>query len=177
MIHSFFVPAFRMKQDVLPGRYTTAWFQPTKTGRFHLYCTEYCGTNHSMMGGSVVVMEPADYERWLSRGSIGASMAATGAKLFQQYHCNGCHGANQTVRAPMLEGVFGGPVPIREGESTRMITADERYIRDSILLPQTQVVAGYDPVMPSYEGQISEPDLLQIIAYIKSLGRSKGGGR
>ncbi len=177
VIHSFFVPAFRMKQDVLPGRYTSTWFQPTKTGRFHLYCAEYCGTNHSMMGGSVVVLEPADYERWLSRGSIDGSMASTGAKLFQQYHCNGCHGANPTVRAPRLEGVFGGPVPVQKGKSIRMVTADERYIRDSILLPQTQVVAGYDPVMPSYEGQISEPDLLQIIAYIKSLGRSKGGGR
>jgi len=177
VIHSFFVPAFRMKQDALPGRYTTTWFQPTKTGRFHLYCAEYCGTNHSVMGGWVVVMEPADYERWLSRGSIGESMVTAGAKLFQQYHCSGCHGDNPTVRAPRLEGVFGGPVPIREGESTRMITADERYIRDSILLPQTQVVAGYDPVMPSYEGQIGEPDLLRIIAYIKSLGRGKGGGR
>ena len=114
VIHSFFVPAFRMKQDVLPGRYTTAWFQPTRTGRFHLYCAEYCGTNHSVMGGFVYVMEPADYERWLSRGSVGESMVTAGAKLFQQYHCNGCHGANPTVRAPRLEGVFGGPVPSRK---------------------------------------------------------------
>jgi cytochrome c oxidase subunit II len=174
VIHSFFVPAFRMKQDVLPGRYTSAWFQPTKTGRFHLYCAEYCGTNHSVMGGFVYVMEPADYERWLSQGSVGESMVTAGAKLFQQYHCNGCHGDNPTVRAPRLEGVFGGPVPVQEGGSTRMVVADDRYLRDSILMPQSQVVAGYDPVMPSYEGQISEPDLLQILAYIKSLGRNGG---
>ncbi len=177
VIHSFFVPAFRMKQDVLPGRYTETWFQPTKAGRFHLYCAEYCGTNHSAMGGWVFVMEPAEYEQWLARGTTGGSMVSAGAQLFQKYHCNGCHGENQTVRAPRLEGVFGGPVPIREGQSTRLITADERYIRDSILMPQTQVVAGYDPVMPSYEGQIGEPDLLQIIAYIKSLGKIQGGER
>jgi cytochrome c oxidase subunit II len=174
VIHSFFVPAFRMKQDVLPGRYTSTWFQPTKTGRYHLYCAEYCGTNHSVMGGFVYVMEPADYERWLSQGSVGESMVTAGAKLFQQYHCNGCHGANPTVRAPRLEGVFGGPVPVQEGKSTRMVVADDRYLRDSILMPQSQIVAGYDPVMPSYEGQISEPDLLQILAYIKSLGRNGG---
>ncbi|MEJ7639168.1 MAG: cytochrome c oxidase subunit II, partial [Singulisphaera sp.] len=127
VIHSFFVPAFRMKQDVLPGRYTATWFQPTKTGRFHLYCAEYCGTNHSAMGGWVVVMEPAKYEQWLAQGSTEGSMASAGAKLFQQYHCSGCHGANPTVRAPGLDGVFGGPVPVREGNAIRMATADERY--------------------------------------------------
>ena len=125
VIHSFYVPAFRMKQDVLPGRYTSTWFQPTKTGRFHLYCAEYCGTNHSVMGGFVYVMEPADYERWLSRGSVGESMVTAGAKLFQQYHCNGCHGDNPTVRAPRLEGVFGGPVPDPGGQ----VDADGRRRR------------------------------------------------
>lgn len=171
VIHSFFVPAFRIKQDVLPGRYTSAWFRPTMTGRFHLYCAEYCGTNHSTMGGWIVVMEPADYEEWLTRDNDNATMAASGARLFEQYHCSGCHGPNATVRAPRLEGVYGGAVPIADGKSFRFITADDRYVRDSILLPKQEVVAGFEPIMPSFQGQIPEDDLLQIIAYIKSIGR------
>lgn len=180
VIHDFFVPDFRVKQDVLPGRFTEMWFRPTKPGKYHLYCAEYCGTNHSVMGGWVYVMEPAEYEEWLQQGSTTAEMATVGARLFQQYHCSGCHGANPTVKAPPLDGVFGGPVPVLDGPddaTPRIITADERYIRDSILLPQQEVVAGYEPKMPSYQGQIPEPDLLQIIAYIKSLGRKGGAAR
>ena len=116
VIHSFFVPAFRIKQDVLPGRYTSLWFQPTKVGRYHLFCAEYCGTNHSGMGGWVEVMEPADYERWLVEGGAGPSMAEEGERLFVQHHCAGCHRGSQTVRAPRLEGVYGRPVPIQEGK-------------------------------------------------------------
>ncbi len=173
VIHDFFIPSFRVKQDVLPGRYTSMWFRPTRTGTFHLYCAEYCGTNHSAMGGSVVVMEPSDYEAWLEQGDTGASMASAGADLFRQYHCSGCHGENASAgRAPRLEGVYGGSVPIQSGDAVRFVEADDRYIRDSILLPQSEVVAGYEPIMPSYQGQIAEPDLQKILAYIKSIGRS-----
>ncbi len=169
VIHSFFVPAFRVKQDVLPGRYTSLWFQPTKPGRYHLFCAEYCGTNHSVMGGWVEVMEPAAYERWLTEGGSGPSMAEEGARLFLQHHCAGCHRDSVTVKAPRLEGVYGRPVPIQNGKDVSFVTADVAYIRDSILRPKSQVVAGYEPIMPSFEGQISETDLLKIIAYIKSL--------
>lgn len=171
VIHSFYVPAFRIKQDVLPGRYTETWFRATKPGKYHLFCAEYCGTNHSAMGGWVYVMEQADYQRWLAGGvEGGTSMAKQGQDLFVQHHCAGCHGAAATVKAPRLEGVYGRPVPIQQGDDVRFVMADDRYIRDSILLPKSQVVAGYAPVMPSYAGQIGEDDLLKIIEYIKSLG-------
>jgi cytochrome c oxidase subunit 2 len=170
VIHSFYVPAFRVKQDVLPGRYTSLWFEPTRLGRYHLFCAEYCGTNHSTMGGWVSVMEPADFQRWLSQGGAGPSMADEGERLFVQHHCAGCHRGSQTVKAPQLEGVFGRPVPIQEGRDVRFVTADGAYIRDSILRPKAQVVAGYEPVMPSFQDQIREQDLLKIIAYIKSIG-------
>lgn len=173
VIHSFFIPAFRVKQDVLPGRYTSLWFEPTKVGRYHLFCAEYCGTNHSVMGGTVEVMEPADYERWLAEGGTGPSMAQEGERLFVEHHCAGCHRGSQTVHAPRLEGVFGKSVPILEGKEVHFVTADVTYIRDSVLRPKSQVVAGYEPLMPSFEGQISEPDLLRIIAYIKSLANKE----
>lgn len=170
VIHDFYVPAFRVKQDVIPGRYTSLWFRPERTGKFHLFCAEYCGTKHSGMIGRIVVMEPSDYQRWLAEGTAGASMAASGAELFRSFGCSGCHGANATVRAPLLEGVFGHPVPLEGGA---VITADEKYIRDSILLPASQVVAGYKPVMPTFQGRISEDELLKIIAYIKALGKGE----
>jgi cytochrome c oxidase subunit 2 len=176
VIHSFYVPAFRVKQDVLPGRYTSVWFRPTLVGRHHLFCAEYCGTNHSRMTGWVVVMEPADYERWLSEGGTGPSLAEEGERLFVAHHCVGCHRGSQIVHAPRLEGVFGRPVPIQDGKDVRFVMADERYLRDSILLPKQEVVAGYEPVMPSYQGQISEANLLKILAYVKSIG-TEGGGR
>ncbi|WP_165250330.1 cytochrome c oxidase subunit II [Paludisphaera soli] len=169
VIHSFFIPAFRIKQDVLPGRYTSLWFQPSKVGVYDLFCTEYCGTNHSNMIGKVYVMEPADYEAWLSEKGVGPSQAEEGERLFVQHHCAGCHRGSQTVHAPKLEGVYGKPVPIQDGKDVRFVTADDRYIRDSILLPQGEVVAGYEPIMPSFKDQINEPDLLKIIAYIKSI--------
>jgi cytochrome c oxidase subunit 2 len=170
VIHSFFVPAFRVKQDVLPGRYSSLWFEPTLAGRFHLYCAEYCGTDHSKMGGWVTVMEPADFQQWLSSGGVGPSMAEEGERLFVQHHCAGCHKGSQIVHAPKLEGVFGRPVPIQEGQNVRFVTADEAYIRDSILRPKAQIVAGYEPLMPPYMDQIGEQDLLKIITYIKSIG-------
>ena len=167
VIHSFYIPAFRLKQDVVPGRYSTMWFEPTKAGTYHLFCAEYCGTLHSAMIGKVVVMEPAAFEEWLGSGTVKESMATEGQKLFTQYGCSGCHGVNSSVRAPLLNGVYGHSVPLASGE---VVTADERYIRDSILLPKTQVVAGFEPVMPTFDGHITEGDLLKIIAYIKSIG-------
>jgi cytochrome c oxidase subunit II len=170
VIHSFYVPAFRVKQDVLPGRYTSLWFEPARVGRYHLFCAEYCGTNHSAMGGWVEVMEPVEFQQWLSQGGAGPSMAEEGERLFVQHHCAGCHRGSQIVSAPRLEGVYGRPVPIQDGRDVHFVPADERYIRDSILRPKAEVVAGYEPLMPSFEGQISEQDLLKIIAYIKSIG-------
>jgi cytochrome c oxidase subunit 2 len=172
VIHSFYIPAFRTKQDVVPGRYSSLWFQATKPGTYHLFCAEYCGTLHSGMIGNVVVMEPSDFQEWLASGSVKESMAAEGEKLFRQYGCSGCHGRNATVRAPMLEGVYGHAVPLSTGQ---IVTADERYIRDSILLPRSQVAAGYDPVMPTFEGKVSEGDLLKLISYIKSIGDTEKG--
>jgi cytochrome c oxidase subunit 2 len=166
VIHSFFMPAFRLKQDVLPGRYTEMWFTPTQVGRFHLFCAEYCGTDHARMGGDIVVMEPSDFQRWLDEHGGVADMAARGAASFRQYGCSGCHGANASVHAPNLAGIFGKPVPLSDGTTT---IADERYIRDSILLPRKEVAAGYEPIMPSFAGQISEEDILDLIAYIRSL--------
>jgi len=185
VIHSFYIPAFRMKQDVVPGRLTSEWFQPSQVGRYHLFCAEYCGTEHSRMGGWAVVMEPADYEKWLRgspEGSGGGSsdanpsMASIGARLFEKYHCTGCHGANSEFRAPKLDGVYGGQVPIMaaNGKDVQFVTADDRYIRDSIYMPKSQVVAGFDPVMPVYKDVLKEEELLQIMEYIKSIGRKEG---
>ncbi len=173
VIHSLYVPAFRIKQDVLPGRYTVTWFQPTKVGEFRLHCAEFCGTQHATMGGRVVVMDPADYAAWLAQQDPDQTAAMAGAALFRQYGCSGCHGASATVHAPKLEGIFSKPVPL-QGDGT--VIADEQYIRDSVLLPQKQIAAGYPPIMPSFQGQISEEDLLQIIAYIKSLSTTQNTG-
>jgi len=173
VIHSFYVPAFRVKQDVLPGRYTTLWFQATKTGEYHLFCAEYCGGDHAAMGGTVFVMDQADYARWLAGGVAGApaqaptSLAASGGQLFVSLGCSGCHRMDGSGVGPSLAGVFGKPVPL-EGGGT--VVADEQYVRDSILLPQKQIVARRQPVMPSFQGRVSEDQLLQLIAYIKSLG-------
>lgn len=175
VIHSMSIPDFRVKQDVLPGRYTELWFRPTKIGRYNLFCTEYCGTDHSVMGGHVTVMNESDYEAWLQADAGAVALVEEGRSLFVQSHCAGCHGTDATVRAPRLEGVFGKSVPILDGDHVRFVTADDRYIRDSILLPRSEVVAGYQPLMPSYEGQLSEEALLKIIAYIKSIGAAEAG--
>ena len=166
VIHSFFVPAFRIKQDVLPGRYTSLWFQAREAGEFHLFCAEYCGTDHARMGGRIVVMEPAEYARWLESGAGSASMAQRGEALFRELGCSGCHGADAAVHAPRLEGLYGRPVPLSNG---RFAIADERYLRDSILDPAAQVAAGYQPIMPSFAGLVSEEQILDLIAYIESL--------
>ncbi len=167
VIHSFFLPEFRVKQDVVPGRYTVEWFKPEKTGIYHLFCSEYCGTSHSRMVGRVVVMSPADYQNWLMRGQPGSTLVQSGERLFRELGCSGCHMGSSVVRAPPLEGLFGKPVPLNSGE---VVTADEGYIRDSILLPAKQITGGYTNDMPSFSGKVSEEEVLQLIAYIKSLG-------
>ena len=167
VIHSFFVPAFRIKKDVLPGRYTTAWFQATKTGEYRLFCTQYCGTSHAEMIGKVVVMEPSAYEAWLRGGEPAESPAVAGARLFQQLGCVGCHLPDGKGPAPSLVGLFGKKVTLTTKQT---VTADEGYIRESIVEPQAKITAGYEPTMPTYKGLINEDGLAQIIAYIKSLG-------
>jgi cytochrome c oxidase subunit II len=166
VIHSFFMPVFRIKQDVLPGRYTILWFTADRPGDYHVFCAQYCGTDHARMIGHVVVMQPAAFERWLASGNASESMAAEGAARFRQYGCSGCHGASASVHAPKLEGLFGRRVQLADGSS---VVADERYIHDSVMLPRKDVVAGYEPIMPSFQGEIAEDDLLEIVEYIKSL--------
>lgn len=166
VIHSFYIPAFRIKHDVVPGRYETLWFQAVKTGTYGLLCAEYCGTQHSGMLGRIVVMEPRDFAAWLASQPQTTDLASEGAALFRSFGCSGCHGAASTVKAPPLEGLFGRPVPLSNGT---VVTADERYIRDSILLPKQDIAAGYPDIMPSFAGQIGDDDLIKIVAYIKSL--------
>ena len=174
VIHSFYVPAFRVKQDVLPGRYTQLWFTATRLGTFPLFCAEYCGLDHSKMGGAVVVMSPADYAQWLTGHDTGESLAARGAALFRSRGCSGCHGTNASVHAPDLEGLYGRSVHLSDGTT---LIADQRYLHDSILLPNLQIVAGYEPIMPSFTGQLSEEDVLALIAYIKSISPEGEHGR
>jgi len=167
VIHSFYLPAFRVKQDVVPGRYTTLWFKANAPGSYHLFCSEYCGTQHSGMVGRVIVMEPEQYQEWLVRGEPGQTLAQGGERLYRDLGCSGCHSGSTVVRAPPLEGIFGKPVPLQDGGMT---TADEAYLRDSILFPENQIVAGYTNAMPSFNRRVSEEQLLQLIAYIKSIG-------
>lgn len=174
VIHSWFVPAFRTKMDVLPGRYTMAWFEATKPGSFHLFCAEYCGTDHSHMTGRIVVMTPAQYERWLSNsnGAGAQSLASVGEQLFHQQRCDTCHMERGKGTGPALAGLFGNDVALRGGNS---VTADETYIRESILKPNAKLVAGYAAVMPTYAGLITEDNLIQLVSYVKALGQDTGG--
>ncbi len=187
VIHSFYVPAFRIKRDVLPGRYTTAWFQATKAGTYHLFCAEYCGTEHSGMIGSVVVLDPKDYQTWLDQNRMNAAsviaentsssvqapitttvtMAQAGAQIFQHLGCYVCHRPDGKGAGPSLVGVYGSQVKLANGQS---VLADTNYIRDSIITPNAQIVAGYPPIMPTYAEQISEDELLKLVEHIKSLG-------
>jgi cytochrome c oxidase subunit 2 len=166
VIHSFFVPAFRVKTDVLPGRYTETWFHTTKVGTYHLFCSQYCGTDHSGMIGQVIVMEPTAFQAWLSEGGASGSLAANGQQLFQQLGCSTCHRSDTQGRGPNLVGIYGKPVLLDDG---RTVTADENYVRESILNPGAKVVAGFKPIMPSFQGQVSEESLMALVAYVKSL--------
>lgn len=165
VIHSFFVPAFRIHMDVLPNRYTSLWFQPTRAGTYHLFCSQYCGTNHSGMIGTAVVMEQADFERWLGSSAEG-SLALQGRKVFLKYRCISCHSANENARAPVLEALFGKPVRLSNGDT---VTADEAYIHESILHPAAKIVAGWQNIMPTFQGQISEEEIYALIAFVRSL--------
>ncbi len=169
VIHSFYVPEFRVKTDVLPGRYSTIWLNPTKTGRFHLFCAEYCGTDHSKMIGHVYVMEPAEYSKWLA-GTIDQPPHVAGELLFERFRCNTCHRDTPDARCPSLRGLFGRQVALADGSN---VIADEKYLRESIVNPNSKIVQGYKPLMPTYQGQLNEQGILQIIAYIQSLEQTQ----
>lgn len=167
VVHSLFIPALRVKQDVVPGRYTSMWFAANKPGIYRLACAQFCGTDHAVMAGEVIVMKPADYAHWLEQGHVDVTLAAQGERLFRSRGCSGCHGPSATVHAPSLAGLYGRPVPLQNGD---VVTADEAYLRDSIMLPQKQIAAGYPAIMPTFENILSEEDVLKLIAYIKSIG-------
>jgi cytochrome c oxidase subunit 2 len=170
-IHDLFVPAFRMKADVVPGKYTAQWFEATKPGRYHFFCAEYCGMNHSGMGGWVVVMEPTEFENWLSGNANQMSPAAAGQQMFESLGCASCHGANgEGGRGPALLGLFASNVTLNNGQTVK---ADEAYVRESILNPQAKIVNGFGPIMPSFQGQVNEEQLLQVVTYVKSLSTAK----
>jgi cytochrome c oxidase subunit 2 len=166
VIHDVFVPAFRMKADVLPGRYTNLWFRATRPGRYHLFCAEYCGTRHSGMVGDVIVMEANEYQEWLSGGGPEGSLASAGEKLFADLACNTCHRPDSGGRGPVLNGLFGKTITTEAGE---MVVVDEAYVRESILNPSAKISAGYQPIMPTFQGLVSEEGLLELIEYVKSL--------
>jgi cytochrome c oxidase subunit 2 len=172
VIHSFYIPAFRIKQDVLPGRYTVEWFRATKPGVYHLFCAEYCGTQHSGMVGSIIVQEPAQYEAWMSGASTGP-LSATGEKIFAELGCATCHRSDTQGRGPNLQGVYGQPVQLEDG---RTVTADENYLRECILDPGAKRVKGFQPIMPTFQGLVSEEQVNALVAYIKSISAAKPAG-
>jgi cytochrome c oxidase subunit 2 len=166
-IHDFFIPAFRIKADVLPGKYTTQWFEATKAGTYHLFCAEYCGMNHSGMIGSVIVMQPSEFDNWLSGNAGQQSPAVAGQQLYQSLGCVTCHGANgEGGRGPALVSLFGRKIDLTNGQS---LTADEAYVRESIENPQAKIVAGFGPIMPTFQGQVTPEQLIQLMSFIKSL--------
>jgi cytochrome c oxidase subunit 2 len=166
VIHSFFVPAFRMKKDVLPGRYTETWFRATKLGVFHLFCAEYCGSEHSRMTGRIVVVDKDAYARWLAAQPEGDDLAKEGETVFRARGCSGCHSETSKIHAPKLNGLYGRKVQLSDG---RTVTADEAYLRDSMLMPRRDVAAGFEPIMPSYAGILTDGEIISLTAYIRSL--------
>jgi cytochrome c oxidase subunit 2 len=166
VFHSFSIPAFRVKREAIPGRYTSVWFTPTTPGTYHLFCTQYCGTNHSAMIGDIVVMTPEDYQKWLAGSTSGMSLAQNGERLFASLSCNACHNGRADSRGPSLAGVFGSHLTLAGG-GTALV--DEAYLRDAILSPSEHVTQGFAPIMPTYQGQISEDGVISLVEYIKSL--------
>jgi cytochrome c oxidase subunit 2 len=173
VIHSFYIPAFRVKADVIPGRYNTLWFTATKPGTYHLFCAEYCGTRHSGMIGSVIAMEPPAFQAWLSGGAAEDSPVAAGAKLFTDLACITCHQQESQGLGPMLQNLFGKQIELADG---RRVVADEAYIRESIVNPHAKIVAGFQPLMPTFQGLVTEEQLLQLIAYVRSLTKDARAG-
>jgi cytochrome c oxidase subunit 2 len=171
VIHSFFVPAFRTKQDVLPDRYTTTWFQATKPGKYHLFCAEYCGSKHSGMIGWIYAMTPSEYQQWLEIGAAEGSLSAQGEKLFHQYGCANCHHFDEQGRCPNLIGLYNHPVELKD---LTFVKADDTYIRQKLLDPRAQEILGFDPIMPTFKGLLSEEQIIQLIAYIKAIGPPPG---
>jgi cytochrome c oxidase subunit 2 len=167
VIHDFGNPAFRQKIDVLPNRYVSDWYHPTELGRFHLFCNQYCGPQHASMVGSIIVMRPDEHEQWLREHAEG-SAALEGRKVFLKHQCISCHRADSSGHAPVLEGLYGRKVMLTDG---RTVLADANYLRNSILYPARDVVEGWEPIMPTFQGQVSEEEIFQLIAYIQSLGR------
>jgi cytochrome c oxidase subunit 2 len=166
VFHSFSVPDFRIKREVIPGRYTTVWFQATTPGSYHLFCTQYCGTNHSQMIGEVTAMTPDDFQKWLQSSTSGMSLAQNGERLFTEMGCSACHTGAAGNRAPNLGGLYGSKIQLSDGTE---VLVDDAYLRNSILSPSSQIAAGYAPIMPTFQGQISEDGLIDLVEYIKSL--------
>jgi len=166
VLHDYFIPAFRVKMDVVPGKVTTLWFEATEVGTYHIFCAEYCGTKHSGMIGQVIVMTPQDYEAWLAGGRSTGTAVQNGERLFTDLACVTCHKPDATGRGPSLLGVYGSTVALSDG---RKVVADENYLRESIMNSQAKVVAGYQGIMPTFQGMVTEENLLQLIAYIKTL--------
>jgi cytochrome c oxidase subunit 2 len=170
VLHSLYFPAFRQKMDVIPGRFTTLWFEATKAGTYHIFCAEYCGTNHSRMIGQVVVLEPTAYQAWLAGGGEG-SLAQQGSALFQQLACNSCHLDTGQGRGPSLKDIYGTRVELQDGSAT---VVDEAYLRESILNSQAKIVRGFQPLMPTFQGLISEEGVIALIEHVKSLSPTAG---
>ena len=166
VFHSFSVPAFRVKREAIPGRYTTVWFQATKPGTYHLFCTQYCGTQHSGMIGQIIAMKPDDYRAWAASSTSGSSLAQNGERLFASLGCNACHTGSPTSRGPNLAQVYNTRIRLQDGSTA---VADEAYLRESILNPSMHIPAGYAPIMPTYQGQISEDGMIDLVEYIKTL--------
>lgn len=166
VIHSLYIPALRLKQDVLPGRYTDLWFNADRPGTYHLFCAQFCGTDHAAMGGGFVVMSPSAYSRWLDSHASGGSLANAGAILYRRLGCGACHNAGATVRAPSLDGLYGSVVTLDDGQK---VAADDQYLRDAVLDPNKQVAAGYKPIMPTYRGAIGEAEAIALVAHIRQL--------
>ena len=166
VFHSFSIPDFRVKREVIPGRYSTVWFEATTPGTYHLFCTQYCGTNHSQMIGEITVLSPEDYQKWTEGSTSGMSLAQNGERLFASMGCNACHSGSATARGPNLAGVYGSKLQLASGSD---VLVNEAYLRDAILNPSQHVTAGYAPIMPTYQGQVSEDGLIDLVEYIKGL--------
>ena len=166
VFHSFSIPDFRIKREVIPGRYSTVWFEATQTGTYHLFCTQYCGTQHSGMVGTITVLTPDDYKKWLQQSTSGMSLAQNGERLFASMGCNSCHSGNAAARGPNLAGVYGAKLTLTDGSQ---MLVNDAYLRDAILNPSQHVTAGFAPIMPTYQGQISEDGLIDLVEYIKNM--------